>query len=328
MRGFPVRAFPDRARRDSIEPVSARPAGSHRLLDAPYARPGDVLAAAYLAATGLLAAASGTPTGWTLFALHALGLVLVHVLGRVPVPRNPAGAFLRLAWPVAITPLFYTELAALGQLLFPGYFDGAVQAWEQALFGAQLSMTASGWFDALWFSELLHLGYVSYYLVVPAALLGAWRFGGRSGLESVAFATALAFYLCYLCFAVFPVAGPRYEFEKIVGPQTDGLLFALVHGILESGSAKGTAFPSSHVAATVTAWLTAGRFDRSVSWLLSPLVVLLTLGTVYGRFHYGIDAFAGLVFAAVSVLWAPRLMRRLAPESDRSSAAEPRGTVD
>lgn len=301
---------------------------TRRPFDAAYARPGDMLAAAYLAATGLLAAVSGTTTGWVLLGLHVVGIGLIHLLTYVPVPRNPAGAFLRLAWPVAITPLFYMELATLGQLLFPGYFDGAVQAWEQVLFGAQLSMAASGWFDALWFSELLHLGYVSYYLVVPTALLAAWRFGGRGGLESVVFATALAFYLCYLCFAVFPVAGPRYEFERIAGPQTGGLLFALVHGILEAGSAKGTAFPSSHVAATVTAWLAAGRFDRRVLWVLSPLAVLLTLGTVYGRFHYGIDAFAGLLFAGVAVLWAPRLMSRLAPRPRRNSAAESGSAVD
>ena len=282
----------------------------------PHARSGDLLAAAYVAATGVLAAVSGTSTGWTLAGLHLVGLALIHLVARIPVPRNPLGAFLRLGWPVAITPLFYMELATLNQLLVPGYLDTSVQAWEQALFGAQLSIVSSGWYDGLWLSEALHMGYVSYYLVVPTALLGAWWSAGRDGLESVVFATALAFYLCYLCFAVFPVAGPRYEFARITGPQTEGFLFALVHGILEAGSAKGTAFPSSHVAATVTAWLAAGRLNRRILWTLSPLAVTLTLGTVYGRFHYAIDALAGLLFAAVAVLWAPRLMARLAPPRD------------
>lgn len=281
------------------------------LLATPHARPGDVLASAYLAATGVLAAASGTRTGFLLAALHLAAMTAVHFVARTPVPKNPFGAFLRLAWPVAVTPLFYTELATLNQLLFPGYFDTAVQAWEQTMFGAQLSVVASGWIDARWFSELLHLGYVSYYLVVPAALFGAWRLGGRVGLERTIFATALGFYLCYLCFAVFPVAGPRYEFARISGPQTDGFFFQLVHGILERGSAKGTAFPSSHVAATVSAWLGASRVDRRLLWILAPFAVSLTLGTVYGRFHYGVDALAGLAFAFVAVLWAPRLMARL-----------------
>jgi membrane-associated phospholipid phosphatase len=293
------------------------------VVSASHARPGDLLAAAYLGATGVLAAVSLTPTGWTLAGLHLVGMALIHFVARTPVPRSPVGAFVRLAWPVAITPLFYLELATLNQLLMPGYFDAAVQGWEQALLGAQLSLVSSGWYDALWFSEVLHFGYVSYYLVVPTALLAAWWSAGREGLEGVVFATALAFYLCYLCFAVFPVAGPRYEFARIAGPQTDGFLFGLVHGILEAGSAKGTAFPSSHVAATVSAWLAAGRLDRRVLWALSPLAVALTLGTVYGRFHYGIDALAGLLFAGVAVLWAPRLMLRLAGIPQRGQTVAP-----
>ncbi|MDH3427286.1 MAG: phosphatase PAP2 family protein, partial [Gemmatimonadota bacterium] len=195
----------------------------------------------------------------------------------------------------------------------PGYFDATVQAWEQALFGSQLSIVMSGWYDALWFSEMLHFGYVSYYVVVPAALIGGFSLGGEDGLERVAFTTALAFFLCYLCFAVFPVAGPRYEFARIVGPQTDGAVFGLVHSILESGSSKGTAFPSSHVAATVSAWLAAGLVDRRLMWILAPFAVSLTMGTVYGRFHYGIDTAVGLGVAMLAVAWTPRLMARLRP---------------
>ncbi|MFQ5529385.1 MAG: phosphatase PAP2 family protein [Gemmatimonadota bacterium] len=277
----------------------------------PHARPVDLLAASYLAATAVIAALSFSPSGLMIAGLHVVALALVHILGRMPAPANGFAAFFRLAWPVAVTPLLYLELATLNQLLFPGYFDATVQAWEQALFGAQLSVTMSGWYDALWFSEVLHFGYVSYYLVVPVALIGGFTLGGADGLERVAFTTALAFFLCYLCFAVFPVAGPRYEFARIVGPQTDGLVFGIVHGILESGSSKGTAFPSSHVAATVSAWLAAGLIDRRLMWTLAPFAVSLTVGTVYGRFHYGIDAAVGLGVAILAVIWTPRLMARL-----------------
>lgn len=277
----------------------------------PHARPVDLLAAAYIAATAVIAVLSWSSTGLVIAGLHVVALAFVHLLGRVPVPSNRFLGFLRLAWPVAVTPLLYLELATLNQLLFPGYFDATVQVWEQALFGSQLSMVMSGWYDALWFSEMLHFGYVSYYLVVPVALIGGFYLGGADGLERVAFTTALAFFICYLCFAVFPVAGPRYEFVGIAGPQTDGFVFGLVHSILESGSSKGTAFPSSHVAATVSAWLAAGLVDRRLMWILAPFAVSLTIGTVYGRFHYGIDSAVGLGVAILAVAWTPRLMARL-----------------
>jgi membrane-associated phospholipid phosphatase len=114
---------------------------------------------------------------------------------------------------------------------------------------------------------------------------------------------------------VFPVAGPRYEFARIVGPQTDGAIYGLVHTILEGGSSKGTAFPSSHVAATVSAWLAAGLVSRRLMWALAPFAILLTLGTVYGRFHYAIDAAVGLGVAAFAVWTTPYLIRRLGGSS-------------
>lgn len=280
------------------------------LMATPHAQPIDRLAAAYLALTGVIAGLSLSATGFRFVALHLVALGIVHLVAKVPVPANRFAAFIRLAWPVVVTPLLYMELATLNQLLFPGYFDATVQAWEQALFGSQLSVVSSSWYDALWFSELLHLGYVSYYLVVPVALIGGFVLGGEAGLQRVAFTTAFAFFLCYLVFAVFPVAGPRYEFAKIVGPQTEGVLFGLVHTILEGGSSKGTAFPSSHVAATVSASLAAGLVDRRLLCWLAPFAILLTLGTVYGRFHYAIDAVVGLGFAFVAVWATPLLMRK------------------
>ena len=279
--------------------------------ETPHALPIDRLAAIYLALTGVIATLSMSATGFRIAALHLVALGLVHLVARIPVPANRFAAFMRLAWPVVVTPLMYMELATLNQLLFPGYFDATVQAWEQVLFGSQLSMVFSGWFDALWFSELLHFGYVSYYLVVPVALIGGFKLGGEAGLQCVAFTTAFAFFLCYLCFAVFPVAGPRYEFARIVGPQTDGLFYGLVHTILEGGSSKGTAFPSSHVAATVSAWLASGLVDRRLMWGLAPFAILLTFGTVYGRFHYGIDSLVGLGVALLAVSTTPYLMRKL-----------------
>jgi membrane-associated phospholipid phosphatase len=273
----------------------------------------DVLTAAYLAATGVIALVSRTETGLWIALLHLLGIAGVLVLGRLPRPTGTLSSFLRIAYPVAVTPVFYMELATLNQLLFPGYFDAAVQVWEETIFGVQLSVKASDWIPHRWFSEALHFGYVSYYLIVPAALIAAWRAAGKEGLERVAFTTALGFFLCYLCFAVFPVAGPRYDFPKITGPPSEGVIFGIVHSILESGSSKGTAFPSSHVAATCSAWFACGSVNKRAFWILAPFAISLTLGTVYGRFHYGIDMTAGLVWALTAFFAAPPLIRRLGP---------------
>lgn len=279
-------------------------------LTAPAVRPlaSDPLLVAYLAATGLLAAGTLTGTGWALAAAHAAAAGAVVWLARRPLPGGHVLRFLRIFLPVAVTPILYTELETLNQLVAPGYLDGAVQGWEAALFGVQPSVAWARAWPWLPLSEVLHLGYVSYYLVVPAAAVAVYRAAGDRGLERAAVTVGLAFFVCYACFAVFPVAGPRYEFARITGPAADGGVFAVVHGVLEAGSSKGTAFPSSHVAAAVAALLACVRdARRAFRWLLVP-VVLLTLGTVYGRFHYAVDALAGLAVAGAALSATPWLM--------------------
>lgn len=295
--------------------------------------PGDHLLAAYLAATGLLALATLTRTGLVLAAVHGAAVAGLWVGSRRTGRGRGAGAgcltegrpqaelawrdhlvrFLRVFLPVAVTPILYTELETLNQLVHPGYLDGVVQGWETAVFGEQISVTAAEENASLWLSELLHLGYLSYYFVVPGAAVAVYRNGGARGLSRLTVTVALAFFLCYACFAVFPVAGPRYEFSPPTGPVTEGPVFQVVHAVLEAGSSKGTAFPSSHVAAAAAAVLSCRSRARGWFWLSLPAVVLLTVGTVYGRFHYGVDAAAGLLVAAAAHLAAPALERWSTP---------------
>lgn len=289
--------------------MTARGAASSGVLEPPLAP--DYVLAGYLLLTGALAAATLTGTGLALAGAHALGLAGIAWLSRRPIPRPAPLQFLRIALPVLLTPVLYTELETLNQLVNPGYLDETVQAWEAVLFGVQLSVEAARELPHPWLSELLHLGYFSYYLVVPIAAVAAFRAGGAEGLERFTVTVALGFFLCYLVFAVFPVAGPRYLFPRIEGPPAQGLMFELVHTVLEAGSSKGTAFPSSHIAASGAALLAAGRESRRWFWILVVPVVLLVLGTVYGRFHYGVDALAGLVVAFLAAGLTPALIRRV-----------------
>ncbi|MFQ5888545.1 MAG: phosphatase PAP2 family protein [Gemmatimonadota bacterium] len=271
----------------------------------------DYLAMAYLVVTGGLAVLSGTAVGLRLALAHLVAVGLVLALAHRPVPTRRLPAFFRVAYPLAAMPLLYLELATLNQLQFLGYFDPVVQGWEAALFGSQLSVDASRWIPSLWVSELMHMGYFSYYFIVPGAAIAVFMGREVAGLERLAFTVSLAFLVCYTCFAVFPVAGPRYEFPPIDGPQVNGVFFALVHRILEGGSSKGTAFPSSHVAAAVAAWLATRQESPLAFRIVAPFAATLLLGTVYGRFHYGVDAAAGLLVAWCCHRAAPWLIGRL-----------------
>ena len=77
--------------------------------------------------------------------------------------------------------------------------------------------------------------------------------------------------------------------------------------LLQGGSAWGTAFPSSHVAAALVASAAALRGSRPLGAVLLCASFLLALATVYCQFHYSVDALAGALLAAIVLLVSRRV---------------------
>src|SRR5690606_8395451 len=121
----------------------------------------------------------------------------------------------------------------------------------------------------------------------------------------------LAFVAHYLFFIFFPVEGPRYRFPAPTGGIEEGFFYQMAHRILESGSSRGAAFPSSHVGASAAIAVSLLRILPPAGIALAVLTLGVAAGAVYGGFHYAIDAVAGLVLGAGMALVAPALHRRL-----------------
>ena len=219
--------------------------------------------------------------------------------------------FLREWYPLATIPLFYWGVSPLTQMVYRGYFDDEVMRWEDRLFNGQPSIYLSKYLPKIALSEILHLCYFSYYGIVLSLATLLYIQGRLEVFREVVFAEVLTFNACLICYIFMPVAGPRYLFEKINGNLSNGLFHRLTHTVLSFGSSKGTAFPSSHAAIGVIVLLYAMRYDTLAFIILCPFCVGLVIGTVYGRFHYAVDAIAGTVLAGVIFGLASTLYRLL-----------------
>ncbi len=281
-------------------------------------RPVDKLLAVWIGFVTLLIvgrAGVGQPTWW-LVGAHVLFVLLLVLFTRIEV-RHRFGRALHDIYPLLLLGALYTELGLLsidhgvGDVL---QHDLIVQGWEERLFGAQVSYTWIRTGPSVFWSGLLHFAYFLYYPIIylsPATLMLTGR---RQGARNVILATMAAFVLCYIVFALFPVAGPNYAFAHPTGPVREVWSARIVYGILDAGSAIGTAFPSSHVAATVAA-VVALR-DESTPLFVVTLVpaTLLVVSTVYCQMHYAVDVLAGLAVAAIAVA-ATRPFRIRRPSS-------------
>jgi membrane-associated phospholipid phosphatase len=241
-------------------------------------------------------------------ALLPAGLALTAVVASFVAPRarraGALGRFLAEFYPLLLTLGFYSHVGLVNAARGVSH-DDVVQGWELALFSCQPSLAWIRAFPSPSWSVLMHAAYLSYYAILVAAPLGLWLAGRRGAARTTLLLTMVSFYVCYTIFFAFPVAGPRYVFAPAGNGATAIPIAAFTHRLLEEGSAWGTAFPSSHVAAALVAAGCAWRALRPLGMTLVPLALLMSLATVYGQFHYAVDALAGAALAAV-VLFAGR----------------------
>jgi len=249
-----------------------------------------------------------TTWAWLLLA-DVLVVVLVALLRLLPA-KGGLAEFIGGAYPLLLVGGFYTQLGLI-QLDVGRLYDLVVQRWELALFGQQVSVTWHQRMPSPALSFVLHLCYGSYYWILLGVPLWLWIRGKRDAFRRATFLAALALYVSYLVFGVFPVAGPYFTFPRPEGEFIANWPARYVYFMLDNGSAMGTAFPSSHVIAAWCVVYAAWRDARRLALLLVPVALLLAVGTVYGQFHYAADALAGGLLALGLMLVADPLRRLL-----------------
>jgi membrane-associated phospholipid phosphatase len=217
--------------------------------------------------------------------------------------------------PLIALPFLYWELpsAALGPA--GRLFDSTVQGWDLAVFGTQPSRSLAGALPIRPLSETLHLAYLLYYGIIYLPPLLMYLDDARRGFYETMLALTTTVVLSFIAFSVFPVEGPRFAWGAPPGiPQ--GPIRALTLFLLERGSARGTAFPSSHVAIAMAQSLSSLRWRRGFGYGVAGTSILLAIGAVYGGFHYGVDILAGCVMG-IGAWWLARGSERRAGSGAR-----------
>ncbi|MBV9494707.1 MAG: phosphatase PAP2 family protein, partial [Acidobacteria bacterium] len=203
-------------------------------------------AAAYLVASGVVLLVTGH--AW-LALLHAALLSLT--IWASTARSNTAQRVLELAPPLIIIAFAYGEVALLIAGLSIPFHDATVQRWDAALFGFQPSHQLATKLPIFAISELLHVGYLSYYLALAVPPLLLYARGKANAFEQTTVVLCVTWLIGCALFVVFPVAGPRFLWSSPPGVP-DGPFRRLSMSILAGGSVRGTAFPSLHMAASLS----------------------------------------------------------------------------
>lgn len=233
----------------------------------------------------------------SLIAVHALLVVLVLLAPRARA-AGPIGRFLGEWYPLLLLPGLYGEVHVL--TVHAGFQnERCIQQLEGWVFGSQVSYRWIRAQPSRLLSWTLHICYLAYYPILYGSPLGLWLGGRREASRQTIFAIMVTFYLCYASFLFFPVAGPRYAVDIAHNVATAVWPARVAAWLIDHGDSWGAAFPSSHVAGAVVATGMALQHWRRLGLALLPFTIGLIPATIYGQFHYGVDALAGLAVAAL-----------------------------
>ncbi len=273
----------------------------------------------YLAVVGLLILFfhnHSLPQWPYLLCAHATVIISVHILIRTYQYRpesRPIG-FFRHFYPILLYPGLYRSSEALNRMFVDDYLDDIFIRLEQYLFGFQPSVE---FMEALSFrivSELFYLSYFSYYIMIIGIGTILYLQEQRHFFHYVSIISFI-FYVCFLVYIFSPVIGPpvfytqipdfngqeKLPFYPLAFPQAveSGLFYKIMKVIYRYFEGHGAAFPSSHVAVAIGTLYFTWRYLPYLRWLHLITVLLLSLSTVYCRYHYAVDVFAGAITAAI-----------------------------
>ncbi len=292
----------------------------------------DWLIGSYAVGSGLLIlACSGNIPYWPILVL--LRLLLLAVLFALP--KRGSGwefpkardngiirrlrrslRFIRYLYPLVLVALFFEEVQFTVNAVSPQqpyWFEPHLYEADRAFFGAVPALVLADW-ESPFFDELMHAFYFSYYVMLLAGPIIAWREKGGAiggsveqdrqgarlspgiGLSSTLTGMTFAFFITFSAYPFLPARGPWENPELMAQlPGFQGVFFtALIKWIIERAAVSGGCFPSAHVSGTWGLVMGLGVNHRRTGWVFAVVTAGMSFACVYTRYHHGVDVLAGV----------------------------------
>lgn len=292
----------------------------------------------YLAASSVLIAvfAENLAHPWKLVGTNALVAAIVlglcGVQARSGARAEAKGVTLATKWwhfwrywyPHLFFLFCFEELAHLMTLVTPEWQDAKLLAFDHWLTGVQPTIWLEQ-FVTPGRNEVMQFAYLTYfaYLLVLGGVLYYRR--DWEAYWSVMVYSMVGYSIGYFIAMFFPVESPWFSLAgSWKAPLNGGPFTATINFIEHYGRVRGAAFPSEHVAGSVAVLWGAWKHRRWMFWVMAPLVVMMCISTIWGRYHYVADIFGGIATGTLGYWIGSRLMRCKGAVATDSAEAEAR----
>jgi hypothetical protein len=269
------------------------------------------------------------PKAGVLIMINSVAIALIILLAYF---RHTTGSPLLRAvhnwYVVLLVFLSFKELYFMIKPLHSGRdYDDVLIAVDQWLFGVNPTQWLMRYANP-YVTEILQIAYTSFYFLFLVLGYELYRRHDRDMFHYFMFTCVYGFFLSYLGYFFLPAVGPRFTLHDFSALNDDlpGVLLtpylrwfvnaggSVPMGVPNAVAIAGTqrdVFPSGHTMMTLVLIYLSARLKARVRFFIYVIGTLLIMATVYQRYHYVIDLFAGAACMALCVTTSPRLYRAI-----------------
>ena len=152
--------------------------------------------------------------------------------------------------------------------------------------------------------SILEVAYSLVYVTAPFGLAMLYVYGARKRSERYLLILVLGVLLSYAQFPFWPSEPPRAVFPGEDAPSMQTIFRRFNWFLLGGYGIHTSVFPSAHVSGAFAAAFGVRQALPEKPWVwrsLLAMAVLIATATVYGRYHYVVDAVAGFAVSVVAL---------------------------
>jgi membrane-associated phospholipid phosphatase len=268
--------------------------------------------------------------GLTLFFLIGLSLTVLLLRDQIPLWRSllfryvvlfgilftlrassartgRTGDVIEAFSPILFIVMIYESLGDLIQYLRSD-IDACLIKIDFWVFGVHPTVWMERWIVP-WLTDLMSVAYASYYFLPVGLIAALYLKHRREAFDHSVFVLVFGYYISFIGYVLFPAIGPRFTLMPLQSVPLEGSWITdFIREILNTlEHNKRDCMPSGHTQMALLSLYLAFRHEKVLFRLFLPFVCGVIFSTVYLRYHYVIDLFAGALLAAGCMIAGPKL---------------------
>jgi membrane-associated phospholipid phosphatase len=254
--------------------------------------------AIFFAWTTILALFLPIPDHMRIRTLAANAAVLLIYAALLRTPRHEWLEMVRDWFPQALMILAYKQMGWFAPQTHTNILEHQWIVWDRELLDGMQGRAMIEFLGPI-VPAILEFCYALVYAVPPITMLVIYAAGLRKRSDALLTIYLLGLFLCYAQFPFWPSEPPRAVFPGQDIPTIDTALRRFNLWLVGNYGIHTSVFPSAHVSGAFAAACAIAYLMPYRLWIVLlyfAYAILVAVATVYGRYHYAVDAVAGAMF--------------------------------